>query len=83
MIQLYLGINEYSGELKHFHFAEGHDTVPNVGILSRTSQFRVRCSTTRPRGYKTFFKLSSAEHEISTADKCLNGKKLWNIQVQN
>ena len=38
---------------------------------------------TRPRGYKTFFKLSSAEHEISTADKCLNGKKLWNIQVQN
>ena len=24
----------------------------------------------RPRGYKTFFKLSSAEHEISTAHKC-------------
>ena len=23
-----------------------------------------------PRGYKTFFKLSSAEHEISTAHKC-------------
>ena len=25
---------------------------------------------TRTRGYKTFFKLSSAEHEISTAHKC-------------
>ena len=25
---------------------------------------------TRPRGYKTFIKLSSAEHEISTAHKC-------------
>ena len=25
---------------------------------------------TRPRGYKTFFKLSSAGHEISTAHKC-------------
>ena len=23
-----------------------------------------------PRGYKTFFKLSSAEHKISTADEC-------------
>ena len=23
-----------------------------------------------PQGYKTFFKLSSAEHEISTAHKC-------------
>ena len=23
-----------------------------------------------PRGYKTFFMLSSAEHEISTAHKC-------------
>ena len=27
-------------------------------------------SDTRPRGYKTFFKLSSAEHEISTAHRC-------------
>ena len=25
---------------------------------------------TWPRGYKAFFKLSSAEHEISTAHKC-------------
>ena len=35
------------------------------------------------RGYKTFFKLSSAEHEISTAPKCLNSQKLWKIQAQN
>ena len=36
-----------------------------------------------PRGYKTFFKLSSAEYEILTAHKCLNSQKLWKIQVQN
>ena len=26
----------------------------------------------RPRGYKSFFMLNSAEHEISPAHKCLN-----------
>ena len=25
-----------------------------------------------PQGYKTFFMLNSAEHEISTAHKCIN-----------
>ena len=31
---------------------------------------RTKFSQIWPRGYKTFFKLSSAEHAIYTADKC-------------
>ena len=31
-----------------------------------------RTDTYRPRGYKTFFKLNSTEHEISTAHKNCN-----------
>ena len=40
-------------------------------------------SINRPWGYKTFFKLSLAEHEISTAYKCWNVQNLWKIQAQN
>ena len=47
-------------------------------ILERTAERKAW-----PRGYKTFFKLSSAEHEISTAHKCLNSQNWWKIQVQN
>ena len=34
------------------------------------SQENVSEFVIRARGYKTFFKLSSAEHEISTTHKC-------------
>ena len=32
-----------------------------------------------PRGYKTFFMLSSVEHEILNAHKCKNIKKFGNF----
>ena len=36
---------------------------------------------TRPRGYKTFFMLNSAEHKFYTAHKYGNGQKLLKFQV--
>ena len=39
-------------------------------IISYRNGFESCWSVTRPRGYKTSFKLSSVEPEISTADKC-------------
>ena len=40
---------------------------PKVDVIAAAFAFNVKL--TWPRGYKTFFKLSSAEHEISTAHK--------------
>ena len=47
------------------------DYAPSLVInhLKVFRKFSAQCKTW-PRGYKTFFKLSSAEHEISTASKC-------------
>ena len=33
------------------------------------------------RGYKTFFMLNSAEHEIYPAHKCLNANNSWHFIV--
>ena len=35
----------------------------------------------RPQGYKTFFNLNSAEHEISNAHRYQNSHNQWKIQV--
>ena len=48
--------------------------VCNIGYL-RTDSADDRTedrSHNWPRGYKTFFMLNSAEHEIYTAHKCIN-----------
>ena len=37
---------------------------------------------TRSQGYKTFFMLSSGEHEILTAHTCRNSQNKWKIQAQ-
>ena len=37
--------------------------------MNHVWKFCVKCSKSRPRGYKTFFMLNSTEHEISTAPK--------------
>ena len=39
-------------------------------ITRELLQAYVICTHTRPRGYKTFFVLNSAEHEIYPAHKC-------------
>ena len=44
-------------------------TTLNINF-SNTQRQITPGSEIRPRGYKTFFKLSSAEHEISTAHRC-------------
>ena len=36
---------------------------------------------TRPRGYKTFFMLNSAEHEIVPAHKCYNANNCWHFKI--
>ena len=33
------------------------------------------------RGYKTFFMLNSAEHEIFSANKCENAKNSWHFHI--
>ena len=35
----------------------------------------------RPRGYKTFFILNSAEHEIYPAHKCQNANNCWHLNI--
>ena len=34
-----------------------------------------------PRGYKTFFMLNSAEHEIFSANKYENANKSWHFHI--
>ena len=36
---------------------------------------------TWPGGYKTFSMLSSAEHEIYPAHKCLNANNCWHFNI--
>ena len=48
------------------------------------SQIVMTCMTkseTRPRGYKTFFMLNSAEHELFTATKYENANKSWHFHI--
>ena len=40
-----------------------------------------RCQVIWARGYKTFFMLNSAEHEIFPAHKCLNANNCWNFNI--
>ena len=47
--------------------AASPNPIPRASIMWATPASK---SQTWPRGYKTFFKLSSVEHEISTAHKC-------------
>ena len=35
----------------------------------------------KPHGYKTFFMLNSAEHEIFSADKNENANKSWHFHI--
>ena len=35
----------------------------------------------RPRGYKTFFMLNSAEHEIFSANKYENANNSWHFHI--
>ena len=35
----------------------------------------------RPRGYKTFCMLNSAEHEIYPAHKCYNADNCWYFNI--
>ena len=35
----------------------------------------------RPRGYKTFSMLNSAEHEICPAHKCKNANIFWHFNI--
>ena len=57
-----------------------------MGILVKVCHhIRVKCTKyeTRPQGYKTFFMLNSAEHEIYPANKCLNVGILTFISMIN
>ena len=36
---------------------------------------------TRPQGYKTFFTLNSAEHEIFSANKYENANNSWHFHI--
>ena len=54
--------------------------VPIQDFLRQTAKTLIRLhgftSFTRPRGYKTFFMLNSAEHEIFSSNKYENANKL-------
>ena len=44
---------------------------PGNTIATQFPNRDIKCRLIWPRGYKTFFKLSSVEHEISDVHKCL------------
>ena len=54
-----------------------------VCVLLSLLILRMKCISSWPRGYKTFFVLNSVEHEISNAHKYKNIKKfgLFNAQL--
>ena len=46
----FLGINKFSEELTYL--TQGHNTVPQVGIESSTSRYRVQCANARPTQWR-------------------------------
>ena len=57
------------------------DVTFTIISLDQTVTNGVEQYLSRPRGYKTFFKLNSAEHEIYPAYKCLNANNCWHFNI--
>ena len=45
--------------------------------------YKIACASSkdRPRGYKTFFMLNSAEHEIFSANEYENANNNWHFYI--
>ena len=52
-------------------------------VFSVLNSYRIypKCLETWPHGYKTFFKPSSARHEIFSADKYENANNSWHFHI--
>ena len=61
-------------EYVHFYILEG--TFSFGAASMRTAKHPAR-----PRGYKTFFMLNSAEHEIFSANKYENANDSWHFHI--
>ena len=55
-------------------------TVFTLNILTDGPEQTVHIQI-RPRGYKTFFMLNSAEHEIFSANKYENANNNWHFHI--
>ena len=72
-------------------FSEGRQTNLDISwncnffpfsfILEHGVRNKVTILSARPRGYKTAFVLTSAEHEIFFAIKCENANNSWHVHI--
>ena len=58
-----------SGLMRQFFFISANRLIIIITLSIETDRPEQKMTKIRPRGYKTFFMLNSAEHEISPANK--------------
>ena len=61
-----------------------HDTFPGnkkESYSEKIISLHMQTMKTRPQGYKTFFMLNSAEHEIFSANKYENANNSWHFYI--
>ena len=64
--------------LSHYHYSAPKESIRF--ILSAIKD--VVSYDIRPRGYKTFYMLNLAEHEIKNAHKYRNSQNQWKFQIK-